>query len=68
MIVNLAKVDEGLVVVANPAFATILAGTGAVAKVKVVPDSPITPLTKRLYEKGKSKCLGDSCPDAKENL
>ena len=29
-------------------FATILAGTGAVAKVRVVPDSAITSLTKRL--------------------
>jgi len=36
------------VVVANPAFAAILAGTGAFAKVKVVPDSGITPLTERL--------------------
>ena len=46
--VNLAKVGDGLVVVANPAFAAILAGTGAVARVRVVPDSAITPLTKRL--------------------
>lgn len=37
-----------LFVVANPAFATILAGTGAVAKIKDVPDSAIMPLTKRL--------------------
>lgn len=48
MIVNLVKVDDGLFFVANPAFAAILAGTEAVAKVRVVPDSAITPLTKRL--------------------
>ena len=29
-------------------FATILASTGAVAKAMVIPDSAITPLTKRL--------------------
>ncbi len=44
----LAKVSDGLIVVANPAFANILGGTGAVAKVRIVPDSAITPLTKRL--------------------
>ena len=39
---------NGLTLVANPAFASTLVGTGGVAKVRCVPDSAIASLTKHL--------------------